>query len=279
MAIVTVSRGSKCGGKALAELVAREVGLPCVGREVLVEAAAKLRVPEWLLAEKMEQAPGLWERMALERRVYIAAVQTALADCAMHGRLVYHGMAGHLLLRGVPAVLRVRLIAPIETRVRAVMDERGVTRDEAASYIHRIDEQRVRWTKLMYGVSLLDSDLYDVIINLEVVTVESAAAVVVAALRRPEFEITEVVAAQLVDFALACRVRAALAGDLATRGLELEVGAVHGRVRVSGDVPATGMIAPASSRCEADVKRVVAAVPGVERAEFDLLATSTFAQV
>jgi cytidylate kinase len=279
MAIVTISRGTKSGGLALAELVGRELGLPCVGREVLVDAAARLKVPERILIEKMERAPGFLEGTALERRVYFAAVQSALADLAMGGRLVYHGVAGHLLLRGLPAVLRVRLIAPLVARVRAVMDEQGLSSEEAERYILGVDEQRVRWTRRIYGASLLDPGLYDLIINLEVVSVQSAAAVVIGTLRRPEYQVTEDAAVRLADFALACRVRVALAADLATRGLDLSVVAVRGRVRVSGEVPATRVARPASSHCETEVFRVVTGVPGVSSAELDLRTTSAYVQV
>ncbi len=102
MSIITISRGSMSGGQALAECLAGALGSPCVGREIVVEAAAKVGVPEKILAEKLERGPGVWDRLTLPRRMYVAAVQEALAEHAVKGDLVYHGYAGHLLLRGVP---------------------------------------------------------------------------------------------------------------------------------------------------------------------------------
>ena len=74
------------GGKALAECIAKELGSPCVGREILVTAAEKLGVPEQVLARKMERGPGLWDQLTLERRIYLVAVQAALAERPKHAR-------------------------------------------------------------------------------------------------------------------------------------------------------------------------------------------------
>ncbi len=82
MPIITISRGTMSGGKALAECVAAELGCSCIAREVLLEGAAKLGVPEELLRERMERSPGLWERLTAERRTYVLACQSALAEHA-----------------------------------------------------------------------------------------------------------------------------------------------------------------------------------------------------
>jgi hypothetical protein len=39
-------------------------------------------------------------------------MQAALADHVLKGDFVYHSWAGHLLLKGVPAMLEVRTVAP-----------------------------------------------------------------------------------------------------------------------------------------------------------------------
>ena len=53
----------------------RRLGSPCVGREIVVEAAAKVGVPEKILAERLERGPGVWDRLTLPRRMYVATVQ------------------------------------------------------------------------------------------------------------------------------------------------------------------------------------------------------------
>ncbi len=276
MPIVTISRGSMSGGRALAECVSGALSVPCVGREILVETAARLGVPEKALVEKMEKGPGLWDRFTLERHTYLAALRSALAEHALKGDLVYHGLAGHLLLRGAPAVLRVRLIAPLEMRVRAVVEQEGLGREEAERHIRKVDEERLRWTKFMYDVHLFDPQLYDLVVNLEALSMASACALVVEAARRPEFCMTEAARGKLQDFALASRVRLALITHPATRSLELSVRAAAGVVSVGGDIPEAMMLSRSSTRWEQELKQVLQGVPGVERLVLDVHPVSPY---
>ena len=58
MAIITICRGTKSGGKALAKCVAERLGYPMVGREVLQDAAAELGVRPEDVGEKLEERPS-----------------------------------------------------------------------------------------------------------------------------------------------------------------------------------------------------------------------------
>jgi cytidylate kinase len=272
MPIITISRGSMSGGRALADCVAAAVDAPCIGRELVVEAAARLGVTEEVLSQKLERSPGLWQRMTRERRIYVTALQAALAEHVGSGHLVYHGFADHLLLPGVPGVLRVRLIAPLAMRVRAVMDQHRMPRDAAERYIEEVDADRARWARFTYGVDLSDPALYDLTLNLDAMTMASACSVVVDVARRPEFTVTREVRSQLSDFVTACRVKVALATDPATRSLDLDVTAENGSVTVSGEMPEAAMITHVSNRWEKELRAAVAQVEGVKAVELRIRA-------
>ncbi len=258
------------GGEALATLLARDLGCPVLGREVVLEAAAAIGVPEETLGQKFERSPGLWGRLTSDRRVYVVAVQAALAEHAATGRLVYHGLAGHLLLKGVPAVLRARLIAPLEMRVRTVMERQGLGRSAAVEYIENVDEDRVRWTRFIYGVDWRDPAHYDLVVNLENISIPAAGEIIARAASRVEYAITPPVLKALADFRLACRVKVALAVNPQTRGIDLKVRADGGALTVEGDLPAAGMLTRASRRDEEEVLRTAREVPGVVDVALDL---------
>jgi cytidylate kinase len=264
MAIITISRGSMSGGEALASCLSSMLGYPMVGRDVLVAAAEKLGISEETLTQKIMRGPGLWERMTSNRRFYLVAVQAALAEHIQGGNLVYHGHAGHLLLRNIPTVLRVRLIAPLEMRVRAVMERQQLNRDAAVEYIRHVDEDRIRWTKFIYGVDWSDPSLYDMVINVEKLSVQAACASVTATVGQPEFESTEAVKKLLADFKLASQVKLALAQNMLTRDIEFEVTATEGAVEVSGELPRAGMLTHVSERDEGEVRRAAMSIEGVK---------------
>jgi cytidylate kinase len=258
MAIICICRGTRSGGKAVAECLARRLGYPILGREVAQEAAAKLGVPAGLLEEKMGDRPSLWSRFSSMRRAYIVAVQAALAERAHQGNLVYHGLSGGLLMRGAPSLFCLRLIAPMEQRVETVMDETGMTADEARRYIRDVDESRARWVQVMYGEDIMDPALYDLVINLAAIPVQGACAIVARATEGPEFAVTDSVLQTLADFHLACQVKLALAGDAELRALELQTDADGDTVAISGEAPLQ-----TSGRTGNRIVELARAVPGV----------------
>ncbi len=270
MPIVTIARGSLSGGRTVAEAVAVSLGYPCIGREILTDAAVKLGVSPELLGTALDRVPGIWDRATAARRGYLVAIRAALSDHVAKGDLVYHSYAGHLLLRGVPSVLRVRIIAPLDSRIREVMEEEGLDSDAAEARVRRDDEARARWTRIMYGVDWADPALYDMVINLEQLNVEDACASILQVARQPRFAATPETQEQRREFALVCRVRLALERSPASRGLPLEVSAQGGVVTVAGSAPEAAMPAGMTDVFRRELTAVVAAVEGVRAVQLDL---------
>jgi cytidylate kinase len=246
----------------MAQCLARQLGYPLLGREVTVEAAAKLGVSEEALTRKFERSPGFWGRLTADRRLYVVAVQAVLAEHAASGDLVYHGHAGHLLLHGIPNVLRVRLIAPLPMRIRAVRERQGLTEEAAGEYIRNVDEDRVRWTRFIYGVDWSDPALYDVVVNLERMAIPTACAVVANISQQAEYASTEEARRKLADFLLSCRVKVALASSPQTRAVPVEATAEDGVVALSGEMPTTGILS-SGARDQDQILRIAQSVPGV----------------
>jgi cytidylate kinase len=234
--IVTISRGSFSGGRVLAECLAEKLGYRVVSREILAAAAKRYGVAEERLARALERAPGLWERLGRERQLYITYIQAALCELLQEDNVVYHGHAGHLLVRDVSHVLRVRLIAPMGYRIGAAMASLRCGREEAEAHVRRVDEERARWTRFLYEIDWDSPLLYDLVVNLEGMSVETACAVVGATAAQPEFQPTEASRKALRDLTLGCRVRAALARDEGTARLEVVVAADDGVVSLQGSL-------------------------------------------
>lgn len=260
VAIIAICRGTKSGGTTMAECLAERLGYASLGREVIQDAAVQLGVSAELLEQKMSARPSLWSRFSAMRRTYIVAVQAALAERAVEGNLVYHGLAGGLLLRGTPATLCIRLIAPMQQRVRAVMAESEMDAATAERYIADVDAARARWVKAMYGEDIMDPGLYDLVVNLEPTTVQGACAVAARIVAQPEFAITDDVRAALRDFLAACRVKLALVGDTELRALALDVDVAGGVVEVTGEAPLLK-----NGRVGNRIVELAHAIPGVEQ--------------
>jgi cytidylate kinase len=268
MSVITISRGSFSGGKALAECLAEKLGYRCIGRETIVERAAASGVSHDELLAALLKPPGFLERFKHKRYQYLALFQAALAEEVKNGNVVYHGNAGHLMLKGVAPVLRIRIIAPIEMRLAMVEERLKLTGNEALDYIQKMDEGRKKWTQFLYGVNWEDPVLYDLVVNLEHLDIDQACEVINALTRASTcFELSTQCRDELEDFAVASRVRAALAMNPSTSHLEVEASARSGHVSIRGKVTETGEFD--------EVRRVAMAVPGVTGLNLDELIAGT----
>jgi cytidylate kinase len=261
MAMITVSRGSFSGGVMLAESLSFRLGYRCIGRETIVQHAAANGVSGQELLDALLKPPGLLERFRHKRYMYLALLEAALADEARTGNVVYHGNAGHLLLKGGGPILCTRVVAPLEFRVAMAMARQKFGRSQAIAYIERVDAERRKWARYLYGVEWDDPALYDIVINLDHVGIEQACEVIAIMARQRCFEPTPECETWMENLALASRVKAQLALDSATSHLEFQVTADRGRVSLVGRV--------SEAREMAEVLRVAAAVGGVTEVDLD----------
>lgn len=190
MSIITISRGSYSHGKEVAEKVAQELGYESVSRDALLEASRDFYIPQIKLVHAMDDAPSFFERFTYGKEKYIAYIQAAILKRLQNDNAVYHGLAGHFFLRDISHVLKVRIIANMKARVRIVMEREGVSRRRALSMVRRIDQARTKWSKHLYGIDSWDSRLYDLVINIERITIDDAVDMICRTARLDCFKTT-----------------------------------------------------------------------------------------
>jgi osmotically-inducible protein OsmY len=250
----------------LGECLADRLGYRCIDRDVIVARAAAYGVSEDALRDALSKPPSFWDRFRHTKYVYLTLIQAALTEEVRAGKAVYHGNAGHLLLRGVSHVLRTRIIAPMPFRIRAVQDRSGTSETEALAYIQKVDQDRQRWTQYLYGVDWGDPSLYDLVLNLDSLDIEAACTIIAQTAAERSFAETAESQAAMEDLALASRVRASLAVSSRTATLEVEVSARAGAVTISGKLPTVDQ--------SADLQAVVRQVPGVTDVQLNVFTLS-----
>jgi cytidylate kinase len=264
MAIITISRGTMSGGEALANCLSERLGVPAVSLEILQEASKRFGISQPLLLQQLEKTKGLVHGPSPERGLYLAAIQLALAERAAKGSFVYHGHAGHFLLKGVPQVLKVRVIAPLIRRAQKMAETQHISFEEAKKTIEKMDEGRIKWTRFLYDVDWRDPSLYDLVVNVDAITMENACEMIVCALNQPGFQESPESQAILEDFLLASRVKAALASHERTKGLELEVKAARGIIEITGSFQTGGIFSSGKHRIRNDLVEVARQVEGIK---------------
>jgi cytidylate kinase len=254
MPIITIYQGASGEGQELAETVAQALGYGCVGREVLVEASRRYRIPEAKLNEIVEKGPHWWERLLQDLRPYRIALQATLCELAHDGKVVYHGHLGHELLSGVGHVLKVLLTAPIEFRIEQVRARQDLTDVAVRHYIEEVDKARSRRLMAMFGADWRDPNRFDLILNMSKMRREGAKRVIIEAAKLEEYQPTPASNQAFNDLALGSRVHATLIASPDVQGSALEVRAEGGHIHVKGRV---------EQGLEDEVVKLVKNVPGV----------------
>lgn len=253
MAIITISRGTFSGGIAVAEELSRKLGYPCISKEIILDAAEEFGIPEDKLAAAMEKPPRSWLDTPDKKIAHLNYVRYALLKRARKNDLVYHGYAGHLLLGDITHVLRVRVIANMEYRIKAAMEKENLDRKAAVSMIKKLDKQSMNWTRFLYGVDWQDPSLYDIVINLDRMSIEGAADIIVPMTMLKDFNPDENSKTALNNQVISSMVWAALTKDERTNNSSLYVVTDSGTVTISG-----------SANTESSLKAIEEITKGVE---------------
>ena len=224
MAIITISRGSYSKGKEVAEKVASRLGYKCISREVLLDASEHFHIPEIRLVRAIHDAPSILERFSRNRQAFISYIQCALIRYAKEDNVVYHGLAGHLILKGIPHVLKVRVIADLADRVQAEMEREKISKTEARTLLLKDDEERRKWTQTLYGADPRDSSLYDLVVHIHKLTIEDAVDIICDTVIREPFKTTKQAQQKIEDYAMASEMKAALSDSFDNIGVKSEYG-------------------------------------------------------
>jgi cytidylate kinase len=169
------------------------------------------------------------ERMTQGRKRYLACFQAALLQQVQKDNVVYHGHAGHLLLPPIGHLLKVRIIADMQERIRLLQSERSLPPDEAEGEIEREDRHRSNWTRYLYNRDINDATLYDMVVHIHSFNIEDVCRVICEAARTPSFQSTAESRGAVRDMAISSQIRVALM-PLCEAEVTANRGAVHIRV-------------------------------------------------
>ncbi|HWB59504.1 MAG TPA: cytidylate kinase-like family protein [Chthoniobacteraceae bacterium] len=94
------------------------------------------------------------------------------------GNAIMVGRGGNIVTSRLPNVLHVRLVAPMETRIRRIRKLRNLTEREAVLYIETADMGRRRYVKHYFNEDIADPLHYHLVVNTGMVPDERAAMLI-----------------------------------------------------------------------------------------------------
>ncbi len=231
MSVITISRGSYSRGKEVAEKVAKQLGYECISRDILLEASEEFNIPEIRLIRALHDSPSVLERFTHGKERYISFIRKALLQHVQKDNIVYHGLAGHFFLLNIPHVLKIRIIADMEERVKEEVKRENISEEKARYILKKDDDERRKWGLRVYGVDTWDSRVYDMVLHIKTMTVDDAVDLICQAIRKPVFQTTPESQKILNNKLLAAKVHAAIVKVLPVA----KVTADGGVVRITAD--------------------------------------------
>jgi cytidylate kinase len=188
---IAISREKGANGTQVAEKLGERLGWPVYDRELLRRVAEDMGLRTSLL-EGVDEKRTNWVMSLLDpftvrnpvsEGTYLHHLMRLLVALATRGEciIVGRGAAQFLPAQGT---LRVRLVAPLDDRVRVIQDRDGISREEAARRVKAADEDRSRFVREHFGKDPTAAAEYDLVLNTSRFSPEECAELIEQALRR-----------------------------------------------------------------------------------------------
>ena len=263
MTVIAMTQEMATLGVNVAQGVAQALKLKIIQHEVGDSVAERMQVKHSLIRRVREGQAGWLEKRGVDADAFAVYAAEEILTLAQAGNVLIRGWGATCTLKGVAHIPCVRVCAPMEDRVRWLMerldsDDAELAREE----IERSEAAHTARIQQNFGVTLGDPLLYDLVLNTGRVSIESCIEQIVALTRRPEFQPTAASIAQLANLTLQARVRAALRASEETEEVNIAPEADDGLVTLRG------IVVSADERSKAGA--IAAALPGVKSVDNQL---------
>ncbi len=204
MPIITISRGSYYHGKSIAEKLAEKLGYACLSRDQVVENLDTFHLPEIKLVRGLNDAFSVLDRFPHGKKRFKAAIRSAILQHFLQDNVIYHGLLGHHFVSNISHVLKVRIIADTEKRVVDEMARENISEEKARFTLKTDDEERRKWGMFLYGIDLMDPEMYNMTLRIGHLSEDEAVDLIVSAVHLPSFQETKASKTSIGRFGPAC---------------------------------------------------------------------------
>ena len=209
MPVITIRGLYGCWADEIGERIAQKLNIDYVDRMIIAEVAERLRQPSKNVEEKEMPPSTLWGRIAeaiakapymgdsiytglyaplweipLDDKNYLAALESVVKELAATRSIVILGRGSQFILKDVPGAFHALIVAPVNVRVKRVRERQNLKEKDALNEIARSDDAAREFIKRYFQANLTDPVNYDMVLNVNHLDSEAAAALIVDALPR-----------------------------------------------------------------------------------------------
>ena len=181
LAPIVVSRDIGSGGRLVAMALAERLGFQLCGKAILEEMASRNHVPQDLI-DLLDERPGralelfgatLLRGVSMSTEDYSRMLKATIRALLDLGSVVVLGR-GAVFLAKPGTALRLKIVAPVEMRIRNYAGYEKIDERTAARRLHEIDLERQKFFKSVYGHHEVGPECFDLAINMECLSIDQA---------------------------------------------------------------------------------------------------------
>ncbi|MBU4345683.1 MAG: cytidylate kinase-like family protein [Desulfobacteraceae bacterium] len=215
MSIITITAGSYSNGRQIAKSAAKRLNYEYIDSEnISLLVSKEFGVPESNIMRALKETPSSVGMFSKAKPEYIIFIETLIAEYLLKNNIVYYGVVVLPLIQEVSHVLKVQIIADLESRIKNRMKLDNVSQDKARKTLVKEDNQQKKWAEAVYNIDLTDPNLYDLVINIGHIQdddVEGALETIISTVKHKKFQPMTYSLRCMKNVAMSCRVRATLA--------------------------------------------------------------------
>lgn len=205
--VMTISRMLGSGGAVVGQRLAADLGVRCLDREIVSEAAKTLYVAEDVLEEHEERPTSIWESFfevsgMMNESVYtlpryylpqdhvvFEAEAEIIRRMTREESAVVIGRCGAHVLREHPRHLSVFVHADLDFRMGNVAKHFNVSPKDAKKMIEECDKRRSEYCRMFTGHDVTDSRLYEICLDTGKIGIDGCVELITAYAKK-KFSIT-----------------------------------------------------------------------------------------
>jgi len=255
MYFITFSEKMGSKGTEVARRVAEQLGYHFYDTEAIQNAAQETGFLKDI-KEIDEKPPPLFQRLFSNKpEIHLDRLNSVIYELASKGNAVFLGRGSYILLREFKCALHIRVTASLENRIRNLVAG-GIDREAAIRAIHKSDHERDAFVKFAFKVDWEDLDLYDLVLNMDHLTVELASDIVLHTARSEEIKARSIDAIKSLEMmSLMRRAEAAL--------MEAGLSSISPSVSISepGKIQLSGVVSEQSNKIKAE--KILMGIKGI----------------
>jgi cytidylate kinase len=189
---IALSREVGAGGTSVASEVGARLNWPVYDHELIERIAREMNLRTALL-ESVDERRLSWVEECLEslsslgrplsENAFVRHLVQTILSLGAHGECIIVGRGAAQVLPA-ESTLRIRLVAHLEDRVAAIMNERRLGRDEARRWLEVTERERQQFVQDHFHRDPADPREYDLVLNTSRLGYGGSAELIIEALHR-----------------------------------------------------------------------------------------------